>query len=118
MPSPSSITSTGGTSAGCWSWSLRVMALSSVHFDAPRLGGCLSRDADVQHAVAVAGAHLGRVEVVGQGDDAMEAPGEALVDVHARALVRLGQRGGALARDAEHAALDLHVDRLRLEPRG
>src|SRR5919201_5669004 len=98
-----------------WSCSGSWRSPPSVHFDAPRLRRLLPRDAHVQDAVAVASAHLAWVEVVGEGDDAVKAPGEALVHVHARALVLLRQALRALARDAEHAALDLHLDRLGLK---
>src|SRR5690349_13834495 len=106
MPSASSITSTGGISAGCSLWAISP---PSVDLHAARLGGALALDADVQHAFAVGGTHLVRVEVVAQRYHAVEAAGEALVEVHARAIV-VRQRGGALARDAEDAAFDLHLD--------
>src|SRR5919197_1648507 len=118
MPSLSSITSTGGSSAGCSPACACVTRLSvwaigfslSVDLNAPRLSRLLAPDAHVQHAVTVGRAHLVRVDVVGERDHAVKAADEALVQVHARALLFLRERCGALARDAEHAALDLHVD--------
>src|SRR5581483_8538972 len=118
MPAASSNTSTGGSRPGCSdavSSSRLVTSCSlmgsplSADIDPARNRRFPALDADVQDAFPVGGAHLVRIEIVGKRDHAVEPAGEALVQVHARAFVRR-QIGLALARDAEHAALELHFD--------
>src|SRR4030095_4737049 len=121
MPDASSTTSTGGTSAGCSGSALldfSTMGSSlSADVDATRLRSLAPPDADVQHPVAVGGLDLVRIEVVGERDHAMEAAGEALVEMHAGPLVPRRQGAWALAGDRKHAALDLHVDRPGVQSR-
>src|SRR5580765_347807 len=86
MPESSSMTSTGGSSAGCsmavWSPPRLTAVCSfmasprSIHVDAARLCRFEALDADVQDAFAVGRTHLVRIQVVGKRDHAMEAPGE------------------------------------------
>src|SRR4051812_25888380 len=128
MPESSSMTSTGGSSAGCsmavWSRSRPTAVCSfmssprSIDVNAARLGRFQPLDAHVQDALAVGRTHLVRVQVVGKRDHAVKAPGEALVYVHARPLALGGKRRLALAGDAQHPALELDVEALRLQPRG
>src|ERR687895_1713808 len=115
MPAASSMTSTGGTSAGCSAGPVArvgerlsfIGCPRSVDADAARLCGLAPANADVQHAVAIVRLHIVRIEVLRERDHAVEAPGEALIQVHARRLALRGHGARALARDRKHPALDL-----------
>src|ERR1700677_2953496 len=79
--------------------------------DLARLGLLADRDADLEHAVAVAGLDRVGVEVVGQPDAPGEAADPPLADDRALTLGLGLLAGGA---HGEHALVDGHVDLLRV----
>src|ERR1700678_572004 len=90
----------------------QLLGLGRGDRDLARLGLLEDRDADLEHALAVAGLDRLGVEVVGESDATGEAAEPTLADDRVLALGRGLLAGGA---HREHALVDGHVDLLRVD---